>query len=138
MLTLRSIERAGPTGEDVRAYPLSYYAATTPTFFNGAALDQDVQADACIIGGATRSGCRTAAGRGRAIGRSAGRRARRLGRVRAQRRPGATGLEQDQAWLARRLGQDSARALWTMARTARDHLDRLIALDPDRCDFRPA
>jgi gamma-glutamylputrescine oxidase len=138
MLTLRSIERAGPTGEDVRAYPLSYYAATTPTFFNGAALDQDVQADACIIGGATRSpvphcgwqrpGDRSFCWK---AGPSAG---ARQGATAAR----CTGLEQDQAWLARRLGQDSARALWTMARTARDHLDRLIALDPDRCDFRPA
>ena len=138
MLTLRSIERAGPTGEDVRAYPLSYYAATTPTFFSGAALDQDVQADACIIGGGYTglgAALRLAeAGRSVVLLESGpvgwGASGRNGGQVHL-------GWNKDQAWLARRLGQDSARALWTMARTARDHLDRLIALDPDRCDFRP-
>jgi gamma-glutamylputrescine oxidase len=138
MLTLRSIERAGPTGEDVRAYPLSYYAATTPTFFNGAALDQDVQADACIIGGGYTglgAALRLAeAGRSVVLLESGpvgwGASGRNGGQVHL-------GWNKDQAWLARRLGQDSARTLWTMARTARDDLDRLIALDPDRCDFRP-
>lgn len=138
MLTPRSIERAGPTGEDVRAYPPSYYAATAPMAFAGTALDQDVQADACIIGGGyTGLG---AALRLAEAGRSVvlldsgpvgwGASGRNGGQVHL-------GWNKDQHWLARHLGSDGARTMWAMARAARDHLDRLIAHDPDRCDFRP-
>ena len=138
MLTPRSIERAGPTGEDVRTYPPSYYAATTPAPFGGAALEQDVRADACIIGGGYTglgAALRLAqAGRSVVLLESGpvgwGASGRNGGQVHL-------GWNQDQHWLGRRLGDDTARALWTMACTARDHLDRLIALDPDACDFRP-
>lgn len=137
MLTPRSIERAGPTGEDVRAYPPSYYAATITAPFDGRVLDQDVQADACIIGGGyTGLG---AALRLAQAGRSVlllesgpigwGASGRNGGQVHL-------GWNQDQHWLARHLGEDGARAMWSMACAARDHLDGLIALDPDACDFR--
>jgi len=138
MFSPRSLERAGPTGEDARRYPPSWYAATIATPFAAPALDHDAQADVCIVGGGyTGLGAATRlAEAGRAvvcvesgpIGWGAS--GRNGGQVHV-------GWNKDQAWLARHCGEEAARALWAMALAARDDLDRLVDHDPDRCDLRP-
>ncbi len=47
------------------------------------------------------------------------------------------GWEQSQTWIAKKLGPDAARAIWRGAIEARAHLDTLLDLAPDRCEFRP-
>jgi len=138
MFKPRSNERAGPSGEDTGRFPGSYYAATSGAPIDAPALDGDAVADFCVIGGGfTGLGAALALAR---MGRSV--RLVEMGPIGwgASGRNGGqvhVGWHQEQPWLERTLGDDMARALWDAARAARDHLDTLIALAPDACDYRP-
>lgn len=143
MFLSRSLEKAGPGGEPSDRHAPSFYAATAPCGADGRilaspALDRDVIADTCVVGGGY-------AGLGAALALArAGRSVRLveagpLGRGASGRNGGQVhmGWNQDQPWLERKLGRETAHALWTLGVAARDHLDTLMALDPDQCDFRP-
>jgi gamma-glutamylputrescine oxidase len=138
MLYSRSIERAGPSGEDISRFPRSYYAATVVDRFDVPALHSDAITDHCIIGGGF-----TGLGAALALAR-AGHSVRLIeagpiGWGASGRNGGQVhvGWQQDQPWLERQLGQATASAMWQAALDARAHLDRLLALAEDRCDFRP-
>ena len=139
---------AGPSGETCDHYPRSYYAATiggetgpnppnaAPP--NGAHLKGGTFADVCVIGGGF-----TGLGAALALAR-AGRSVRLIDRGPigwgASGRNGGqvhVGWQQDLPWLAARLGAGMARDLWQGALAARSHLDGLIALADDACDYRP-
>ncbi len=138
MSSPRSIDRAGPSGEDTGRFPGSYYAATCGTPVDAPALAGDAITDFCIIGGGfTGLGAALALAR---MGRSV--RLVDMGPIGwgASGRNGGQihiGWEQSQAWLAEKRGSDTAHALWRAAIEARAHLDTLLDLAPDRCDFRP-
>jgi gamma-glutamylputrescine oxidase len=126
-----------PGGAQPRRHADSYYAATITSTPNTPPLDGDAMIDHCIIGGGF-------AGLGAALALArAGQRVRLieagpLGWGASGRNGGQVhvGWQQDQDTLARRLGQDLARAMWQAALAARAHFDTLIALDADACDYR--
>lgn len=138
MFSSRSIEKAGPGGEDTGRHAPSFYAATAPSGPAAPLLDQNVIADCCVVGGGF-------AGLGAALALAlAGRSVRLveaglLGWGASGRNGGQVhiGWNQDQPWLERRLGRVAAHALWDVALQARANLDALLALDPEACDFRP-
>ena len=138
MFAPRSNERAGPGGEDTSRFPSSYYAATSGPPIDAPALDGDGVSDFCVIGGGF-------AGLGAALALARMGRTVRLVEMGpigwgASGRNGGqvhVGWHQEQPWLERTLGADGARDMWRAAIAARDHLDTLIALDPDACDYRP-
>jgi gamma-glutamylputrescine oxidase len=138
MLNSRSIERAGPSGEDVSRFPSSYYAATLDDAIDASALQNDAITDYCVIGGGfTGLGAALALARGGHCVRLIesgpigwGASGRNGGQVHV-------GWQQDLPWLEARLGHATTSALWQAALHARAHLDTLIALRPDACDFRP-
>ena len=138
MVYSRPSERAGPGGEDLRRLPRSYYAATIDHPVDAPALQHDAITDHCIIGGGF-----TGLGAALALAR-AGHRVRLieagpLGWGASGRNGGQVhvGWQQDLPWLERRLGHAGAGAMWQAALAARAHLDTLLALADDRCDFRP-
>ncbi len=138
MVAPRSLERAGPSGEDIGRFPNSYYAATCGAPVDAPALDGDVITDFCVIGGGFTglSAALTLARMGRSV------RLVEMGPIGwgASGRNGGqihVGWEQSQTWFEKKLGDETARALWDMALAARAHLDTLLDLAPDRCDFRP-
>jgi gamma-glutamylputrescine oxidase len=101
-------------------------------------LDDNVITEICVIGGGfTGLGAALALARaGRAV------RLVEMGPISwgASGRNGGqvhVGWEQTQTWLAKKLGKQNAHAAWRMALDARAHLDTLLDLAPDRCDFRP-
>jgi gamma-glutamylputrescine oxidase len=138
MFGSRSIERAGPSGEDTGRFPGSYYADSVDTTLDTPVLGGNAITDFCIIGGGF-----TGLGAALALAR-AGHSVRLVemgpigwgasGRNGGQVHPG---WQQDQPWFEARLGLPMARALWQAALDARAHLDTLIALADDGCDFRP-
>ncbi len=138
MLGSRSIERAGPSGEPTSRFPGSYYAATIGPAIDAPALHNDATSDHCIIGGGY-----TGLGAALALARAGQRvtlvEAGPIGWGASGRNGGQVhlGWERDLTSLAAKLGHATAAALWQTALAARDHLDTLLALDPDRCDFRP-
>jgi len=138
MFKPRSTGRAGSGGEDTSRFPSSYYAASSGPPIGAPALDGDVVTDFCVIGGGfTGLGAALALAR---MGRSVrlidmgpmgwGASGRNGGQVHV-------GWQQDQPWLDHAVGTATARALWQAAVAARNHLDTLIALAPDACDYRP-
>ena len=133
----RAIERAGPSGEDTSRFPGSYYAASLGAAIAAPALGGDAITDFCVIGGGfTGLGAALALAR---LGRSV--RLVEMGPIGwgASGRNGGqvhVGWQQDQPWFEHRLGTDRARALWQAALDARAHLDSLIALADDACDYR--
>lgn len=137
MLTSRSIERAGPSGEDTRRHPGSWYAATAPQPPPAEPVVGAVTVDHCVIGGGF-------AGLGAALRLAqAGHEVRLIeagpfGWGASGRNGGQVhvGWNKDQPWLERRFGKATAQALWDIALAARANLDTLLAHDPDRCDFR--
>lgn len=130
--------RTGPHPDEAARHTASWYAATAPDPGLGQVLDGDQAADACVVGGGF-------AGLGAALALArAGRRvhlveAGPIGWGASGRNGGQVHIswQQDLPWLTARLGRDQAAALWQMALDARAHLDTLIALCPDNCDFRP-
>lgn len=130
--------RTGPDPAESARHTGSWYAATAPDPGLGAGLHGHGEADVCVVGGGF-SGLGAALALARA-GRSVrlieagpigwGASGRNGGQVHV-------GWQQDLPWLAARLGHARAAALWQLARDARSHLDDLIALCPDACDFRP-
>ncbi|EGD59287.1 FAD dependent oxidoreductase [Novosphingobium nitrogenifigens DSM 19370] len=137
MTTRHFPDRAGPSGEDTRRHPASYYAATLDTDIAAPRLEQDTTADVCVIGGGF-----TGLGAALALAR-AGKSVRLveagpIGWGASGRNGGQVhlGWNKDQQWLAERLGEPAARRLWDVALAARAFLDTLIDSDPDRCDFR--
>jgi len=138
MLGSRSFERAGPSGEDIRRFPGSFYAATIAEPIDAPALAGDAITDYCIIGGGF-----TGLGAALALARGGHRvhlvEAGPIGWGASGRNGGQVhvGWQQDLPWLEARLGRTTAAALWQAALAARAHLDTLIALDDDACDYRP-
>ena len=134
----RSTERAGPSGEDISRLPGSYYAATLVQPIAAPALHNDVITDYCIIGGGF-----TGLGAALALARAGHTvhlvEAGPIGWGASGRNGGQVhlGWEQDLTWLEARLGRAMAGQLWQAALAARAHLDTLIALDQDLCDYRP-
>lgn len=132
------LERAGPSGEVFGRFPESYYATTCGAPVETPPLDCDVITDFCVIGGGFTglSAALTLARMGRSV------RLVEMGPIGwgASGRNGGqihVGWEQSQTWLEKKLGNETARALWFMALEARAHLDTLLDLAPDRCEFRP-
>ncbi len=137
MFSSRFTGKAGPGGEYFDRHAPSFYAATAPPGPAAPALAGATSADVCIVGGGFAGlGAALALARGgkRAVLVEAG----PLGWGASGRNGGQVhmGWNQDQPWLERKLGAGPARALWDVALAARDHLDGLIALDADACDFR--
>jgi gamma-glutamylputrescine oxidase len=138
MVVSRSIGVAGPGGEDVGHFPRSYYAATIARTIDAPALQHDAITDHCVIGGGF-------AGLGAALALARAGKSVRLieagpiGWGASGRNGGQVhvGWQQDLPWLARRLGHGPAGALWQAALAARAHLDTLLAMADDLCDFRP-
>ena len=134
----QTFARAGPSGEDTGRFPASYYAATIGDPVAAPALAGDAITDFCIIGGGfTGLGAALALARG-------GHRVRLIeagpiGWGASGRNGGQVhvGWQQDLPWLEARLGKARTAELWQAALAARTHLDTLIALDGDACDFRP-
>ena len=132
------MRQAGPSGEDIGRFPRSYYADTCEAPVGAAQLHGDVITDFCVIGGGFAGlGAALALAR---MGRSV--RLVEMGPIGwgASGRNGGqihVGWEQSQTWFEKKLGHDTAQALWRMALAARAHLDTLFDLAPDRCDFRP-
>ncbi len=138
MLKSRSIERAGPGGCDIRHFPRSYYAATIDQTIDAPALQHDAITDHCVIGGGF-----TGLGAALALAR-AGQSVRLveagpIGWGASGRNGGQVhvGWQQDLPWLERRLGHAATSAMWQAALAARAHLDTLLDLCDDRCDYRP-
>jgi gamma-glutamylputrescine oxidase len=100
-------------------------------------LDHDAITDHCIIGGGF-----TGLGAALALARGGHRvqliEAGPIGWGASGRNGGQVhvGWHQDLPWLEARLGHDTTAALWQAALAARAHLDTLIALDADACDWR--
>ena len=133
----RSFERAGPSGEDIRRFPSSWYAATLGPSIEAPALQTDATTDCCIIGGGF-----TGLGAALALARRGQRvhliEAGPIGWGASGRNGGQVhvGWQQDLPWLEARLGRAMTADLWQAALAARAHLDTLITLDTDLCDYR--
>ncbi len=138
MLTSRSIERAGPSGEDTRRHPESWYAATAPHPPAANPLRESVITEYCVVGGGF-------AGLGAALRLAQSGKEVRLieagpiGWGASGRNGGQVhiGWNKEQPWLEKHLGKPAAHAMWDIALAARANLDTLLALDPDHCEFRP-
>lgn len=134
----RSFARAGPSGEDTSRFPGSYYAATVGAAVGAPPLAGDAISDYCVIGGGfTGLGAALALARGGHNVRLV--EAGPVGWGASGRNGGQVhvGWEQDLPWLEARLGRATAAAMWQAAQAARTHLDTLIALTDDACDYRP-
>jgi gamma-glutamylputrescine oxidase len=103
------------------AYPPSYYAATATAFPALPALDGDVAADVCVVGGGY-TGLSAALHLARRGYRVVLLEAQRLGFGASGRNGGqvGSGQRQDQDWLEKAYGQVKARALWDLAEEAKD------------------
>lgn len=126
-----------PGDETPARLPRSWYAASAGAAPCAPPLDGPAEADVCVIGGGF-------AGLGAALELARAGRTVRLvemgpigwgasGRNGGQVHPG---WQQDMGWFEARFGPDGTRAYWAAALEARAHLDTLIALDADACDFR--
>lgn len=118
-------------------YPPSWYAATRAAGPAAPALEGDVRASVCIVGGGY-SGLAAAlrlAERGvDAVLLEAG----PIGWGASGRNGGQihVGMRQEQARLEDKVGRDDAAHLWRIAIDARDHLDALVANHAIECDLR--
>jgi gamma-glutamylputrescine oxidase len=115
---------------------VSWYAATAAPFPAQPPLAGEARADVCVIGaGYTGLGAaRELAARGVAV---IVLEAKTVGSGGSGRNGGQvhTGQRRDQAWLERTVGEADARALWTLAQDAHEHL--LALTHAIACDFRP-
>jgi len=103
------------------AYPPSYYAATATPFAPLRALEGEVAADVCVVGGGY-TGLSAALHLGRRGYRVVLLEAHRTGFGASGRNGGqvGSGQRQDQDWLEKSLGVTKARALWDLAEEAKD------------------
>lgn len=126
------------TGESLADYPGSLYAAGCDTALGLSPLAEDAIVDHAIIGGGF-------AGLGAALRLAAGGHsvalveAGRIGWGASGRNGGQVhvGWNKDQTWFEHHYGADFARQMWQVALDARAHLDRLLALCQQACEFRP-
>jgi gamma-glutamylputrescine oxidase len=119
------------------AHVPSYYSATCRERIVAPPLAGDAQADVCIVGGGYTglSAALHLAKQGadvRLLEQSL------LGWGASGRNGGQihVGFRRDPEWLAARLGEASARALWQLALDAREHLDGLVRDYSIDCDLR--
>lgn len=119
-------------------YPASFYAATVEPELPRPALQGEGEVAYAIVGGgyAGLGAALRLAGAGESVALLE---ACRLGWGASGRNGGQAhiGWNKDQLWLEQTFGLGFARQMWQVAMDARGHLDSLLALDPDRCDFRP-
>ncbi|WP_253201283.1 NAD(P)/FAD-dependent oxidoreductase [Sphingomonas quercus] len=120
------------------AYPSSWYAATAGPPPAAAPLAGAQTADVCVVGGGY-AGLSTALHLARAGMAVVLLEQAQLGWGASGRNGGQVhvGMRRDQEWLERRLGPETAMALWRIALDARDHLDWLITGQGADCDFVP-
>jgi gamma-glutamylputrescine oxidase len=109
-------------------YPPSYYAATATPLAPFPALQGEVQADVCVVGGGYTglSAALHLAERGLSVVLLE---AHRMGFGASGRNGGqvGSGQRQDQVWLEKTVGRDAARRLWDMAQDAKALVRDLIA-----------
>lgn len=115
----------------------SYYAATANATPDAPALDGDVSADVCIIGGGFTglSAALHLAEKGLSVRLLE---ANRVGWGASGRNGGqiCTGQRREQDYLEKTVGLDQARALWSLAEEAKATLRALIAKHDIRCDLK--
>ncbi len=109
-------------------YPASYYAATATPLAEFAPLKGEVRADVCIVGGGYTglSAALHLAQKGRRVVLLE---AHRVGFGASGRNGGqvGSGQRQDQDWLERSVGRDTAHRLWDLAQEAKGMVKSLIA-----------
>ena len=119
-------------------YPPSYYAATADIPPPRAPLDGDARFDVAIIGAGfcglwaaltcARGGLSVAVIEAHRVGFGAS--GRNGGQV-------GSGYNKSQRWLAARMGDDAARALWNIAEEGKDQLRRFCAEHAPEAQFKP-
>jgi len=119
-------------------YPDSWYAATTPKLAAFPALQGEIRADVCVIGGGYTglSAALHLAKAGRSVALVD---AHRIGFGASGRNGGQMGSGQrlDQATLEDKFGLDAARALWDMGEAAKNLCRELIESHAIECDLKP-
>jgi gamma-glutamylputrescine oxidase len=119
-------------------YPASFYAATVEPELPRPALQGVGEVAYAVIGGgyAGLGAALRLAGAGESVALLE---ACRLGWGASGRNGGQAhiGWNKDQLWLEQTFGLGFARQMWQVAMDARNHLDGLLALDPDGCDYLP-
>ncbi len=119
-------------------YPASWYAATANSIDRFPALDGEVKADVCIVGGGY-TGLSAALHLAEAGFDVVLLEAHRVGFGASGRNGGQLGSAQrmDQESLERLVGQDDAEKLWDLAEDAKDLVKSLIANHRIDCDLKP-
>ncbi len=119
-------------------YPASWYAATANSIDRFPALDGEVKADVCIVGGGY-TGLSAALHLAEAEFNVVLLEAHRVGFGASGRNGGQLGSAQrmDQESLERLVGQDDAAKLWDLAEDAKDLVKSLIAKHRIDCDLKP-
>ncbi len=115
----------------------SYYTATVRERVPTLTLQGTTQADVCVVGGGY-TGLSTALHLARRGVSVALLEQSRLGWGASGRNGGQVhvGLRRDQRWLERAVGEPDARALWSFALQAREHLNWLVSTYQIDCDLR--
>ena len=119
-------------------YPASFYAATANAVLDAPALQGDLHADVCVVGGGF-TGLSTAlhlAQQGKSVALVE---ANRIGWGASGRNGGQVGSGQrlDPLDMQRMLGAETARKLWDLAFEATELVRALIAEHQIACDYRP-
>jgi gamma-glutamylputrescine oxidase len=119
-------------------YPASWYAATATPLAAFPALEGDVTADVCVVGGGY-TGLSAALHLAEAGFDVVLVEAQRVGWGASGRNGGQVGSGQrrEQAWLERQFGRGPARALWEMGEAAKALVGGLVARHAIACDLRP-
>ncbi len=119
-------------------YPASWYAATANSIDRFPALDGEVKADVCIVGGGY-TGLSAALHLAEVGFNIVLLEAHRVGFGASGRNGGQLGSAQrmDQESLERLVGQDDAAKLWDLAEDAKDLVKSLIAKHRIECDLKP-
>ncbi len=119
-------------------YPSSWYQSTIPVRSPVPTLETDISVDVCVIGGGY-TGLSSAIHLAECGFDVLVLEAHRVGWGASGRNGGQIGSGQrlGQDVLERKLGQDHARALWTIAEEAKSTVRALIRKYDIRCDYRP-
>ena len=119
-------------------YPDSLYAATAIGVVDRPALQGDIEADVCIIGGGY-TGLSAALHLAEQGVSAVVLEAERAGWGASGRNGGQlhSGQRRDPYWFAERVGEDNARALWTLAEDAKRLVRDLIDRHSIACDYQP-